>query len=284
MEPNISIPLKIKTLYTYLSPTEKRIADYIIENPSTISHSSISDISAELEIADSTLFQFTKKLGYNGFKEFKLDLLIQQNEFTNIDIHQNICEEDSPLIMAQKVFDSNSQTLAQTKKLLKEDDLVAAVELIQNSKRLYLFGIGGSEIVATDAYHKFLRSPKTVIHSTDYHIQLMEASLLNEHDCVICISHSGNSKETVNLAEISKKAGAKVIVLTSHATSPLAKLGDIVFLSISEETEFRSEALASRISQLVIMDSLYVILMFLNKEQSHLSLAKIRDNILENKK
>lgn len=275
----VSIRLQIKTLYKDLSLKEQAIADYILENPSKVSHSSISDLSNELGIADSTFFQFTKKLGYNGFKDFKMAMLMQENDFSAISIHENIQKSDNELTMAQKVFDSNMTTLTDTKNLLKEEDLKLAAAMINQSKRLFFFGVGGSEIVATDAYHKFLRSPITVFHSSDYHIQLMEASLLTPDDCGIFISHTGKSRETIELAQVAKNNGAKIIVITSHAASPLAKLGDVVFISISEETEFRSEALASRIAQLSIMDSLYVILMFINRDKAQQSIAKIRRSI-----
>ena len=275
----VSIRLQIKTLYKDLSLKEQAIADYILENPSKVSQSSISDLSNELGIADSTFFQFTKKLGYNGFKDFKMAMLMQENDFSAISIHENIQKSDNELTMAQKVFDSNMTTLTDTKNLLKEEDLKLAAAMINQSKRLFFFGVGGSEIVATDAYHKFLRSPITVFHSSDYHIQLMEASLLTPDDCGIFISHTGKSRETIELAQVAKNNGAKIIVITSHAASPLAKLGDVVFISISEETEFRSEALASRIAQLSIMDSLYVILMFINRDKAQQSIAKIRRSI-----
>jgi DNA-binding MurR/RpiR family transcriptional regulator len=263
-------------MYKHFSPKEQAIADYILENPNKVSHSSISDLSAELGIADSTFFQFTKTLGFNGFKDFKMALLKQENDLTAVTIH----EDDSELTMAQKVFDSNMTTLTDTKKLLKEEDLKKAVKMISESRRLYFFGVGGSEIVATDAYHKFLRSPISVGHSTDYHIQLMEASLLTDEDCALFISHSGKSKETIHMAEAVKKAGTKVIIITSQANSPLAKLGDVVFISISEEIEFRSEALASRIAQLSIIDSLYVILMFYNSKNAQETISKVRKVIL----
>lgn len=274
------IPLQIKSMYKDFSPKEQAIADYIVENPTKVSHSSISDLAAELGIADSTFFQFTKTLGFNGFKDFKLALLKQENDLTAVTIHENVQEDDSELVMAQKVFDSNMKTLTDTRKLLKEEDLQKAVSMISNSRRLYFFGVGGSEIVATDAYHKFLRSPIPVGHSTDYHIQLMEASLLTEEDCALFISHSGKSKETIHMAEAAKKNGAKVIVVTSQLNSPLAKLGDVVFISISEEIEFRSEALASRIAQLSIIDSLYVILMFYYRENAQDTISKVRKVIL----
>lgn len=274
------INLQIKSLYEDFSPKEQAIATYILENPDKVAHSSISDLSTELGIADSTFFQFTKTLGYSGFKDFKLALLKQENDLSAVTIHENVQKDDSVLVMAEKVFDSNMKTLTDTRKLLKEADLNKAIKLISESRRLYFFGVGGSEIVATDAYHKFLRSPIPVGHSTDYHIQLMEASLLTQADCAILISHSGKSKETIRIAEAAKKAGAKIIVVTSQANSPLAKLGDVVFISISEEIEFRSEALASRIAQLSIIDSLFVILMFNNREQAQDTIAKVRSVIL----
>ena len=254
------IHLQIKSMYNDFSPKEQAIADYILENPSKVSHSSISDLAAELGIADSTFFQFTKKLGFNGFKDFKMALLKQENDLTAITIHENVQKDDSELVMAQKVFDSNMSTLVDTKKLLKEQDLKRAVKMISDSRRLYFFGVGGSEIVATDAYHKFLRSPIPVGHSTDYHLQLMEASLLTEEDCALFISHSGKSKETIHIAEAAKKNGAKVIVMTSQAHSPLAKLG--------------------------IIDSLYVILMFHNRENAQNTITKVRtviQSLKENK-
>lgn len=283
---DVSIKLKIKSLYNGLSAKEQSIADYIIENPISVAHKSISDLSAELNVAVSTLFQFAKKLGFSGFKEFKMAILLEENSFSTTSIneksiHENIEVDDNELTMAQKVFDSNIKTLTNTKEMLRLDDLKKAAEIILNSNLLYFFGVGGSGILAQDAYHKFLRSPTRVRHSTDYHIQLMEASLLTPQDCAICISHTGKSKETIKIAEIAKNAGAKVIVITSHASSPLAKIGDIVFISISEEIEFHSEALSSRISQLSILDSLYVILMFMNKEKSKEALSKVRRTIWE---
>ncbi|EAC5418265.1 MurR/RpiR family transcriptional regulator, partial [Listeria monocytogenes] len=113
----VSIRLQIKTLYKDLSLKEQAIADYILENPSKVSHSSISDLSNELGIADSTFFQFTKKLGYNGFKDFKMAMLMQENDFSAISIHENIQKSDNELTMAQKVFDSNMTTLTDTKNL-----------------------------------------------------------------------------------------------------------------------------------------------------------------------
>ncbi|BBM18797.1 hypothetical protein G15_2465 [Enterococcus avium] len=141
------IHLQIKSLYKDFSPKEQAIADYILENPSKVSHGSISDLASELGIADSTFFQFTKTLGFNGFKDFKMALLKQENDLTAITVHENVQKNDSELVMAQKVFDSNMTTLTDTRKLLKEEDLKKAVTMISESRRLYFFGVGVQKLL-----------------------------------------------------------------------------------------------------------------------------------------
>ena len=279
-----SIRIKIKSLYPSLSDKEKQIADYVLANPHKITHNSISDLSEELHLASSTIFQFTKKLGYNGFKDFKLAVLVQENDFIANTIHEDINSDDNELSIAQKVFESNIKTLNDTKSILQQSSLQQASEMILECDNLYFFGVGGSEILANDAFHKFLRSPIKVVHNSDYHIQLMEASIMTSKDCAICISHTGKTKETIKLARLAKKNGARVIVITSHENSPLTELGDVVFISVSAEIEFHSEALSSRISQLSILDALYVILMFMNKDKLNDSLSKIRKTIANTKK
>lgn len=277
-----SIRLKIKALYRDLSKKEKLMADYILENPKKVSRSTINEIANELNIADSTFFQFTRKLGFQGFRDFRNDLLTEEFD-AEISIHENISKLDSPLLMANKVFDSSMQALEDTKNLLTEEDLQKAAEIISQSRITTFFGVGGSGVVAKDAYHKFLRSPIHCQHSEDYHIQLMQASLMTSEDCAFLISHTGLTNEAIRLAEIAKKNGTKLIVITSYPLSTLAKMADVVFISASEETGYRSESLSSRISQLGIVDAIFIIIMFQNEFLTSESLHKIRNVISQTK-
>lgn len=277
-----SIRLKIKTLYRDLSKKEKLIADYILENPKKVSRSTINEIANELSIADSTFFQFTRKLGFNGFRDFRNDLLTEEFD-AEISIHENISKQDDYLLMAKKVFDSSIQALADTKNLLNEEDLVKAAEIIVHSNMTTFFGVGGSSIVSADAYHKFLRSPIQCQHGEDYHIQLMQASIMTSKDCAFLISHTGLTNEAIKIAEEVKKNGAKLIVITSYPLSTLAKMADVVFISTSEETGYRSESLSSRISQLSIVDAIFIIIMFYDEKKTSESLHKIRNVISQTK-
>ena len=128
-----------------------------------------------------------------------------------------------------------------------------------------------------------MRTPLTCKHSTDYHRQLILASILTENDCAVIISHTGLSHETIEIAKIAKENRAKIIVITSYPLSTLAKMGDVVFISSSEETSYRTESMSSRLSHLVFIDILYVLVMVNDEEKSSKSLKKVRKVIFQTK-
>ncbi|MEM5198862.1 MurR/RpiR family transcriptional regulator, partial [Enterococcus faecium] len=109
--------------------------------------------------------------------------------------------------------------------------------------------------------------------------QLSFVTKLTSEDCVFIFSHSGKTKESINLARQVKKTNAKMITLTGNSGSELAGLSDEAIIVVTEEGLFRAESLASRISYLTVMDILYTNTMYHNFDQNADSLKKIRDNI-----
>ena len=72
--------VRIKAAYRDMGAKDKEIANYVLSNLQEVSRSSISDLSSHLDMADSTIFQFTKRLGYEGFRDFKIALLTEEND------------------------------------------------------------------------------------------------------------------------------------------------------------------------------------------------------------
>lgn len=277
-----SIKLVLKSSYNDLSKKERTIASYILKDPKSASRLTINEMAQALNVATSTVFQFTRKLGYAGFRDFRNDLLAEEFDPV-ISIHENVTPDDDALGIAQKVFTSSIKSLQDTSSLLTRESLGLAAEILTASSCVTFFGMGGSNVVAFDAYHKFMRSPLRCQYGSDLHIQLMQASLMTERDCAVVITHTGLTKETLNMAKVSHDAGARIISITSYPSTPLKQLSDVMFISASEETGYRSESLSSRISQLAIIDSLFTEIMFQTEHQAKDSLRRIRHVIASTK-
>ncbi|UII56756.1 MurR/RpiR family transcriptional regulator [Cytobacillus spongiae] len=267
---------RIKTHYVHLSDKEKRIADYIANDPEKIVHCSINQVADDLEVADSTVFRFCKRLGFKGFQAMKIALAAEIVTPMK-DIHEHINEEDDIQTVTEKVFRSNIKTLEDTLKIT--GDFETAVKAILASDKVEFFGSGGSSIIAMDAYHKFIRSGIPVQANSDTHIQLMSASQLSSKDLAILISHSGSTKDLLQVLDLLKENHVQTIAITNYAKSPLSQRADISLFTVAEETIYRSEALSSRIAQLTIIDALFVNVMMAREETAKESLQKIRQAI-----
>lgn len=269
---------KIRSYYARLSEKEKKVADYILENPDKIIHNTINEVAEDLQVADATVFRFCKRIGFKGYQAMKIALASEIIEPIQ-QIHEEISENDNEKTVANKIFHSNIRTLENTLQILDETSIQKAVGLLMKAKRVEFYGTGGSNVVAMDAFHKFVRTGIKAFAFIDTHFQLMSASQLGENDVAVVISHSGTNKDTLNVLKTAKKNGAKTIGITSYPKSPICQYSDVALFTSSEETEYRSEALSSRIAQLSLIDALYVNIMILNKEKAKQSLGKVREAI-----
>ncbi|WP_088042213.1 MurR/RpiR family transcriptional regulator [Bacillus sp. EAC] len=271
---------KIRSYYARFSDKEKKIADYILQNPKHIIHSTITEVAEDLNVADATVFRFCKRIGFKGYQALKIALAteimtpIQQ-------IHEEINEKDDEITVANKIFKSNIRTLENTAQMLDSQSFKKAVELILQANRVFIYGLGGSSVIAMDAFHKFIRTGVKANAYTDSHFQLMSASQLSKEDVAIVISHSGSNKDTIRILQVLKETGAKTIGITGFPKSPLSQNVDVSLYTSSEETEYRPEALSSRIAQLSIIDALYVNIMILNSHKAKTSFEKVRTAISE---
>lgn len=268
----------IHSSYKQMSVKEKMIADYVLKNPEKIIHSTINQLSDNLQIADATVFRFCTHLGFKGYQAMKISLaseLVKPIE----DIHEDIKEDDSETTIMNKVFQSNMAALAHTRDIQKEETLQEALNILLEAGQLHFYGSGGSGVTAQDGQHKFMRTGLSSLAYTDNHLQLMAASQLKPKDAAFFISHTGANKDLLEVLEVAKNRGARTIAITNYAKSPLTKQADISLYTVAQETEYRSEALASRIAELSLLDTLYVNYCVKRKQQTQEALSLIRDAI-----
>jgi len=269
---------RIRGAYSTLSKKEQRIADYILKQPEQIIHHTINQVADDLDVAESTVFRFCQRVGFKGYQALKIALASDVVAPLQ-DIHEDITETDTALEIAEKIFSTNGKTIESTRQILEGISLEKAVELFLGARRIEFFGSGGSAVVALDAYHKFVRSGLQVSAILESHMQLMSASQLTTADVAVVISHSGASKETLDIAKLLKEKGVPMIAITNYAKSPLSKIADVSLYTVSQETAFRSEALASRIAELSLIDALFTAVMMRRGEAARTSLQQMREAI-----
>lgn len=241
----------------HFSPQEKRLAEYISENPEHVQRLGITELAAECGTSPATVTRFCKSLRFKGFPDFKMRLIGELSRPTEAGTYQDIVA-GRPLKEIVRAIEANHlSSITDTTRLLDPEALERAVTALSSARRIDLYGMGTSSIVAQDFYQKLIRLGKSCTAFADSHMQITSASTLNEGDVALAISYSGETPETIAALQCAKDAGALTLSLTRYGTSPLPALADIPLFTSSLEEGVRRGAMASRIAQLHVIDILF---------------------------
>ncbi|MFF3099491.1 MurR/RpiR family transcriptional regulator [Viridibacillus arvi] len=248
----------IHSRYNSFTNTEKKVADYILENIKDVLYMSITDLADACNVGESSVFRFCKTMDLKGYQEFKIVLahsISLDNETPQLS--SMITMQDTIGELASKVLSSNVNALTETYNLITEKDISNAVESMVQAERIHFFGVGSSLMTAMEAKNKFMRITNKTECSLDSHLQVMSAALMTEKDVAILISYSGSTKDTIEVAKVAKESGAKIISITRFAKSPLTSFSDITLLCGANEGPLQGGSLTAKIAQLYLLDLLY---------------------------
>ncbi|EMO0651164.1 DNA-binding transcriptional regulator HexR [Escherichia coli] len=236
---------KIQSQLEHLSKSERKVAEVILASPDNAIHSSIAALALEANVSEPTVNRFCRSMDTRGFPDFKLHLAQSLANGTPY-VNRNVNEDDSVESYTGKIFESAMATL---------DHVNRAVDLLTQAKKIAFFGLGSSAAVAHDAMNKFFRFNVPVVYSDDIVLQRMSCMNCSDGDVVVLISHTGRTKNLVELAQLARENDAMVIALTSAGT-PLAREATLaITLDVPEDTDIYMP-MVSRLAQLTVIDVL----------------------------
>ena len=235
------------------------MADYILQNPKNVLFMSITDLAEACAVGDTSVFRFCKSMNVKGYQEFKmmLSLSLRSETEKRMELDGDISLDDSFSDLAKKVLNTNQKALTETYSLLDEKTFARAIDYLHEAKRIYFFGVGASLLTALKAMNKFLRIEPKVYCVQDSHIQAVAASMLSPDDVAVLFSYSGATKDTIHVAELAKRAGAKILCITRFVKSPLTSFSDITLLCGANEGPLQRGSTSAEISQLFLVDLMY---------------------------
>ncbi|GLS28236.1 SIS domain-containing protein [Marinibactrum halimedae] len=239
-----------------LRKSERKVADFVLNEPNAVVQMRIVDLANAADVSEPTVVRFCRAVGYNGFQDFKLNLVQQLASAPSFG-QVPVTNEDTVSDYIVKMFDSTVDALVNVRDMLNSTALERAINAISAAERVEFFGFGASGIVAADAHHKFFRLQILSAAYSDHHIQHMSARSMKSGDVVVAISQSGRSTALLESVEVAKKSGATVISI-SPSSSPLSQSATIsVDVDVEEDIEVYTP-LVSRITHLMVIDVLAV--------------------------
>lgn len=249
----------IKQNYENFTDSEKLIADYLLSNNESIINLSAKEIGEITNTSAATLIRFSKKLGFESLNEMKLKLSISLRDIKEKADFEYINKKLETTDIIYGIKKSIDKVMDKTVNLIQEEDLEKAIDLLSKAKNIYIYSVGVSGLVGQDFYYKLSRINKRCIAHVDTHLQITSSILMETEDVAVAISYSGTTKEVIKCVENANKNNVPVISITKASISnKLEDLSDITLKVPYVEKSLREGAMSSRISQLAIIDMLFI--------------------------
>lgn len=251
--------LRIRQIYPTLAQNDRKLADFLLENPEQARHLSSQKLAQMAGVSQSDVVKFAQKLGYKGFPALKLALSeVVATPQAAVKVHNQILSTDGLKTVGEKLLAEKQAALRATLDINSEERLLMALEMLKNARRVILLGIGASGLVAKDLSYKLLKIGIMAVAEADMHVQLATVQAMSPQDLLLAISFSGERREVNLAAEEARAAGAKVLALTSFSPNGLQQRADHCLYTIAEEPAIRSAAISSSTAQFALTDLLFM--------------------------
>ncbi len=273
---------KLRGLYRSLSETEKRVADYLLERPDDVIHYTITELAHFADVSETTVYRVVRKLGFNGYQEFKIGLARELATPRPI-VSKTLNVDDKVEDVLIKVVNDDIQAIRDTSEVLKAEDVKYVAERMLRSRRVVFLGVGSSGKIAEEAAARFARVGIYTSAYSDPHMQVIVGAMLDKEDMAIAISHSGTIRDTVKSLQVAKDSGAFTVSITSGMGSPITQASDIVLYSSVRRDPYMEEFTSSRIPEMLVLDVLFTVIT-LEAYKAHPDMFRKIDEVLKPKR
>src|SRR6202020_3263494 len=258
----MDVVVRIRALMPSLAPAEPRVARLAVSDPGRAARWTISEYAERAQTSGTTIIRFCRAIGLDGYPALRIALAATAGHGaagTWRSVSGDIGPEDDIATVVRKVGHADARAVEETIGQIDFTVLGKVVAALIGARRVDVYGVGASGLVALDLQQKLHRLGKIVYAWTDTHMALTSAAMLGSEDVVVGISYTGTTLDTIDPVRLGKANGALAVALTNHPRSALASVADLVLTTAARETTFRSGAMTSRIAQFTVIDCVFAL-------------------------
>ena len=236
--------------YDILFSAEKKVANYIINNPQEVVELNVVELALKSNVSDATVIRFCKHIGYAGYHQFRIMLartLAPQPK-----------EEYNPQSAADNnTYDSSIKTIEQISKNHENAQIIdKCVELIAGSGIVHVIAKGNTATLSQYFGFRLERIGIRAMYNDDPVYFINHINLAAPNDIVIGISKSGSTKSVINGIELAKEKNLPTIAITRSRQSHIANAVDYALISSGIKESLNYQKDYDHLNEIIIINVL----------------------------
>ncbi len=237
-----------------LSDKELAILKYIHDHTEQVVNSSIQKFAKEVNYSTTTVLRLCKKLGFQGFPEFKYYLKTVYH-------HSNSPEKTSfgmPTLNLDGIKSSLLTDIEGTAAFINTETLPLICKLLHSEAPIYLHSPGGLTDICVAYLERllFISGRQKVYKLISTRMTKHMIQTLNEGSIFFFISNSGSFANTIKLAKEAKIHGMITVSISSIQNNDLSDLSTYSLRDFTKNRDNAGADVTSRICTFFVISSL----------------------------
>src|SRR4051794_7032915 len=215
---------RIRDRLQELPPTERRLADFVLDFPGDISSYSASELAAFANVSNATVSRFVRRLGYENYEEARRHARAAKGSGSPLFLMTVKPPSDGGLVAAHE--QQSHANLAATFNRLSDATITEIAEALLNARKVRLVGYRNSYFLA--AYLRWqliqVREYTSVIPGTGETLGEYLAGI-SSLDCVVIFALRRRVPQIAHVAEHATRVGAKTLYVTEQGSVTRTRAG-----------------------------------------------------------
>ena len=248
-----------------LTANEQRIASFILEHIDEVPQMTIEDLAKKTYTSHSAIVRLAKKLDYDGFKEFKAEIveIVYRNlhKIDNVNANFPFERGDNSEVIAKKMATLYTETIQRTVVQLDYSLMEQMAKVLLKAKRIFIFAQGDTQIRCRGFQNKLMKINKFPIIGEEYADEDWVAANVTAEDCVLILSYSGRIKQYERFLQLFHDNKITSMLITGNAKGAFNHLADYVQVVTQTEYDFwKIGTFSSQIAFQYVLDTLFSIM------------------------
>ena len=247
----------ITALMPGLRVSDAKVLRLVLDDAAFVQAATTNEVAERAGVSPATIVRAARAAGFEGFGDLKRALVKDIALRAGTEPPSALTESSTVDDVCELVLTSHANSIRATRATLDPEQLRHAVELLAGADTILVFGVGTSAAPAADAAYRWTAIGCRAHAPRDARTGQLQARLLPPGSAVVAISNSGESAETLAVADAGASAGASVVAITSFATSPLAGRATSLLVAGGPDLGLHMAASSSRLAHLAVVDILH---------------------------
>lgn len=243
-----------------LTGSERKVADFIINNTSEVMFDTINELSKKVGTSTTTVMRLASKLGYSGYSELQDEIqsFIKLHNDPQTRLTSNLQNIEEDQLWNQTIAFHMSQ-LNHFITQINHEAIEGVVDLIDKSQKIFCTCVQSGLPVGQYFSQNINRiKGNCKLINADVSDWIDEIINMTHQDLLFVVSFPRYAKRIRDFAMIAKEKGVTVVVITDTYSSPLIDYGDIIIPCDSKSLAFHNSPVLAMIAVDYIINAVAV--------------------------